>query len=195
MSPTLLASMAAFALAASLSPGPVNLVALSAGMQHGFRHSLRHVTGATCGFTLLLILIWVVLQPLLAWPTVMTTIRWLGIGFLLYLAVGMALDDGHLTSRPLAVATFRRGALMQWLNPKAWMASAAGIGAFTSDADVLGVALFALLFFPICYASLAAWGALGAWLRRRLPEPRKIRWVNRSLALMLAASAIGLAVN
>ncbi|WP_110668801.1 LysE family translocator [Salinicola halophilus] len=195
MSPTLLVSMAAFALAASLSPGPVNLVALSAGMQRGFRHSLRHVTGATCGFTLLLISIGAVLQPLLAWPAVMTTIRWLGIGFLLYLAWSMALDDGYLTSRPLAVATFRRGALMQWLNPKAWMASAAGIGAFTSDGAVPGVALFALLFFPICYVSLAAWGALGAWLGRRLPEPRKVRWVNRSLALMLAASAMRLAVN
>jgi threonine/homoserine/homoserine lactone efflux protein len=38
--------MAAFALASSLSPGPVNVVALSAGAQHGFATSMRHVTAA-----------------------------------------------------------------------------------------------------------------------------------------------------
>jgi threonine/homoserine/homoserine lactone efflux protein len=39
-------SMAAFALAASISPGPVNIVALSTGAQYGLRVSMRHVTGA-----------------------------------------------------------------------------------------------------------------------------------------------------
>lgn len=51
----LLISMSAFALAASISPGPVNLVALSSGAQFGFFRSLRHVSGATVGFTLLLL--------------------------------------------------------------------------------------------------------------------------------------------
>ncbi len=47
---SLLISMAAFALAASISPGPVNVVALSSGMQFGLGPSLRHVLGATVGF-------------------------------------------------------------------------------------------------------------------------------------------------
>src|SRR6516225_178616 len=37
-------SMAAFALATSITPGPVNIVALSAGARYGLRASLRHVT-------------------------------------------------------------------------------------------------------------------------------------------------------
>ncbi|WP_198655681.1 hypothetical protein [Salinicola sp. CR57] len=57
MSSAVVLSMAAFALATSLSPGPVNLVALSTGLSYGFRHSLRHVSGATCSFTLLLLAI------------------------------------------------------------------------------------------------------------------------------------------
>ena len=43
-------SMAAFALAASISPGPVNIVALGSGARHGLRASLAHVAGATLGF-------------------------------------------------------------------------------------------------------------------------------------------------
>ena len=51
---SLLLSMAGFALAMSISPGPVNLVALGTGARYGFTASLRHVVGATLGFILLL---------------------------------------------------------------------------------------------------------------------------------------------
>ncbi|WP_110602649.1 LysE family translocator [Salinicola lusitanus] len=194
MSSAVVLPMAAFALAASLSPGPVNLVALSTGLSYGFRHSLRHVSGATCGFTLLLLAIGGALQPVLNWPPAMIAIRWAGVLFLFYMSVGLALDDGHLRARDPRRASFRRGALMQWLNPKAWMASAAGTGAYTSAGSAGSVALFALIFFVICYLSLASWAALGAWLGRRLPTPRQVRWINRGLALMLLLSASSLAV-
>ncbi|KAB0543471.1 LysE family translocator, partial [Pseudomonas palleroniana] len=47
---SLILSMAAFALVASITPGPVNIVALSSGARYGFRATLRHVGGATLGF-------------------------------------------------------------------------------------------------------------------------------------------------
>lgn len=83
---TALLSMAAFALASSISPGPVNVVALSAGAQHGLAASLRHVTGATVGFTLLLLLIGLGLHELLArFPNLIEIVKWAGVGFLLYM--------------------------------------------------------------------------------------------------------------
>lgn len=194
MSLGLVASMTAFALAASLSPGPVNLVALSSGLSVGFLQSLRHVSGATCGFTALLLLIGWALQPILDWPPAMTTIRWTGVAFLLYMSVGLVVDDGRFQIRSTRRASFRHGALMQWLNPKAWMASAAGMGAYTVAGDASSVAVFALIFFVVCYASLASWAALGAWLGRRLPTPCQVRWINRGLALALLLSAGSLAV-
>jgi threonine/homoserine/homoserine lactone efflux protein len=75
-------SMAAFALAASITPGPVNIVALSAGAQFGFNATLRHVSGATLGFTLLLILLGLGLNTLLVlWPVLTQVIQWVGIAF------------------------------------------------------------------------------------------------------------------
>ena len=61
-------SMAAFALASSITPGPVNLVALNCGARFGLRASGRHIAGATLGFTLLLLLIGLGLYELLERP-------------------------------------------------------------------------------------------------------------------------------
>jgi threonine/homoserine/homoserine lactone efflux protein len=62
-------SMSAFALASSITPGPVNIVALSAGAQYGLGAGMRHVTGATFGFTLLLMLTGLGLREFLnLWP-------------------------------------------------------------------------------------------------------------------------------
>ncbi len=79
---------------------------------------------------------------------------------------------------------------MQWLNPKAWLASVAGMGLFAANGDVLRIWLFAGLYFLICYASIACWAGAGALLGRYLQEPARVRWLNRSMALLLAASAL-----
>lgn len=188
----LILPMVAFALAASLSPGPVNLVALSIGLNAGLRSALHHVTGATLGFTLLLILIGLGLHSLLsAWPPLLMLVRWAGVLFLLYMAVRLSLDRGEVTA-PIAPAgaSWLHGALMQWLNPKAWVASAAGMGTYTTQGAEIGI--FATVFFLVCYASITCWAALGAWLGRRVDTPLRLRWLNRLLAVLLAVSALAL---
>jgi threonine/homoserine/homoserine lactone efflux protein len=92
-----LLSMAAFALAASISPGPVNIVAFGCGVSHGFWPSMRHVSGATIGFTLLFLLTGLGLAELLAGlPTASRLIQYAGVAFLLYLAWQLASDNGEL---------------------------------------------------------------------------------------------------
>ena len=188
---TLLLSMAAFALAASISPGPVNLVALSAGARYGLRASLWHVTGATLGFTLLLLAMGLGLQQLLQqWPPLKTLLHGAGVAFLLYMAYGLARDDGRLDrGKAQRAPGLLSGAAMQWLNPKAWLASLAGIGAFAADGEPSLVGQFAALYFVICYLSIASWAYAGAFLRQYLEQPRRMRLFNRGLALLLLASA------
>ncbi|WP_313406744.1 LysE family translocator [Stutzerimonas kunmingensis] len=184
-------SMAAFALVSSITPGPVNLVALNCGARFGFRASARHITGATVGFTLLLLLIGLGLYELLERaPILMRGIQWGGVAFLLYMAWKLAVDDGRL--EPAAAGngpSLLDGALMQWLNPKAWLASVAGMGLFAANGDVLRVWLFAGLYFVICYGSIACWAGAGAFLSRYLQAPGRVRWLNRTMALLLAGSA------
>lgn len=117
---SLILSMAAFALATSITPGPVNVVALSSGARFGFAASQKHVFGAAVGFTVLLVLIGLGLhEVLLRWPILTQLIQWGGVAFLLYMAWKLAVDDGRLDAQGRATApSMLYGAIMQWLNPK-----------------------------------------------------------------------------
>ena len=74
--------------------------------------------------------------------------------------------------------------------PQGRLASVAGMGLFAANGDLLRIWLFAGLYFLICYASIACWAGAGALLGRYLQEPARVRWLNRSMALLLAASAL-----
>lgn len=187
---SLILSMAAFALATSITPGPVNVVALSAGARFGFVASQKHVLGAAVGFTLLLVLIGLGLHEVLVrWPILIQLIRWGGVAFLLYMAWKLAVDDGRLDADGAHTApSMLYGAIMQWLNPKAWLACVAGMGLFVADGDAAQVWLFAALYLVICYLSVACWAYAGTFLRRYLNNPKGVRLFNRSMAALLAAS-------
>ncbi|MND37970.1 Cysteine/O-acetylserine efflux protein [compost metagenome] len=189
-------SMAAFALAASISPGPVNIVALGSGARHGLRASLAHVAGATLGFCLLLVLVGLGLhQLLLRWPLLGLLLHWGGVAFLLYMAWKLASDDGQLGSaHPAQAPSAWHGAAMQWLNPKAWLAAVAGVGAYTGGEQQL-LWLFAWIYGPICFISVACWAWAGSVVRQYLGNPRHMRLLNRGLAVLLVGSAVYLVIQ
>lgn len=192
MTLSLIMSMALFAFAASFSPGPVNLVSVSHGARYGVAKGLSFITGATLGFILLFLIIGFGLHHVLAALPLLTLIlQWLGIAFLLYLSYQLFSDNGELNNNPEAKAPdFITGALMQWLNPKAWLASLSGIAAYIPEANTEQLLLFAGLYLPICWLSLGAWLWAGIVLRQYLQSPRSMRLLNKTLALLLAASCI-----
>ncbi|QEU04251.1 LysE family translocator [Pseudomonas oryzihabitans] len=190
---TLILSMAAFALVASLSPGPVNLVGFNTGLTHGWRPALWHVAGATLGFVVLLLGVGLGLHEVLAaWPALLWILRVAGALFLLYLAWKLTRASGDLGSGAVAACPgFRDGALLQWLNPKAWLAAAAGVALFVGE-DRGRLALFAGLYLVICFTSLACWAVAGQWLRGRALTPGRLRLLNRALAALLVLCAASL---
>jgi len=189
---SLIISMAAFALAASITPGPVNIVALSSWARFGFRASQRHVAGATLGFVLLLILMGLGLHELLQrWPALTQGVQWAGVAFLLYMAFKLAVDKGHLEAKaPGRAPSMLYGAVMQWLNPKAWLACVAGMGAFVADGEARLVWQFAAVYLVICYVSVGCWAYAGTFLRGYLHNPAGMRWFNRIMASLLVVSAV-----
>lgn len=191
MSLSLILPMSAFALAASISPGPVNLVCLSSGTRYPIARGLIFVTGATLGFIALFLAVGLGLYSLMAMvPILEDLLQWAGVAFLLYLSLRLARDSGHLPDGDTRAPGFATGALMQWLNPKAWLASASGIGAYTSANDLDSIVLFATLYLPICWLSLASWVYAGAFLRRHVQRPSVLVTINRTLAALLAASCL-----
>ncbi|MCV2401719.1 LysE family translocator [Marinomonas sp. C2222] len=190
MSFSLLISMFIFALAASLSPGPVNLLSLSSSATHGLKTGLIFITGATLGFILLFVLIGFGLHYFIdALPWITQLLQWLGISFLLYLSYQLFKDSGELSNHASQNApSFMTGAIMQWLNPKAWLASVSGISTYIPQSTVKEVAVFAWIYLPTCWLSLAVWVIMGGVLGQYIQSPSKVRLLNRTLALMLAGS-------
>ena len=119
-----------------------------------------------------------------------------GVLFLLYMAWKLARDNGELgerrTARPPSLLS---GALMQWLNPKAWLACVAGIGAFVGQGEPAVLWQFSLIYLVICYLSLGCWAWAGALVSRYLNNPRHLRALNASLALLLLFSALYLMLS
>jgi threonine/homoserine/homoserine lactone efflux protein len=197
MTISMILPMTVFALAASISPGPVNLVCLSSGTRYPLSTGLIFVTGATLGFIVLFLTIGLGLfSALMVIPEFNTILRGAGIAFLLYLSVqlyrnGGSLPEGEVHKSP----GFITGVIMQWLNPKAWLASASGIGAYTSGNDLNEIILFATLYLPICWLSLSCWVYAGAFLRQYIQHYRVLVVLNRLLALLLAASCIYLLIE
>lgn len=194
MAVSTLISMSLFALAASLSPGPVNLVGVSSGARFGVRVGCYFVTGATIGFIALFLLIGLGLQQIVGLiPQLMDYLKWAGVAFLLYLSVLLIRDSGELSGHGKTTApTPWLGAVMQWLNPKAWLASISGIAAYTHQAETNEVWVFAGLYLVICWLSLMVWVLLGAWMSEWLSSSQRIRFLNRTLSFGLLISCVAI---
>lgn len=198
MNLSLMLSMVAFAFVASISPGPLNIVSLSCGTRYGIKPGLAFVTGASLAFIALFLAVGAGLHSLLLIiPAFNEILRWAGIVFLLYLSLILALDNGRLSpvDEQAAAPGMISGALVQVLNPKAWLAAASGIGAYTSGGNPKLLLIFALLYFPVCWLSLSCWVYAGAFLRRYAEQPVVLKTINRFLAGLLILSCIYLVVE
>ncbi len=189
---SVLSSMTIFALVASITPGPVNLVGLSSGARYKLPVGLIFITGATLGFVLLFIAVGLGLyQVMQQFPALNQILQMGGIAFLLWLSYLLIKDNGEISEQDQQKAPgFMTGAIMQWLNPKAWLASASGIAAYTASGELNEVLIFAAIYLPVCWLSLCCWVYAGAFLRRYVHNARMMRVINRSLAALLIISCL-----
>lgn len=187
----LISSMLLFSLALSISPGPVNMVIVSSGVNHGFRRTLPYVSGATIGFTLLLVFVGFGLFQLLPYRSFfLKGLAVLGSAFIAWIGYRIATSDPRIEARDKAVPTFMEGFALQWLNPKAWLACGSGVALFSDPRTMTPLAVFVLVYFAVCYASLAAWALLGDRAAGYLDNETRIRVFNLSMGGLLVAMAV-----
>lgn len=184
-------AMTFFALSMSISPGPVNMLILSSGTHYGVWRSIPLVSGATVGFILLLMAVGFGLTPFLTtYPEVMSVMGLAGACFIIYVGVNIFRATPALNVTQGKVPGFAQGSLMQWLNPKAWMACAAGVALFASPDSITSLMTFIVIYFVICYLSLLCWAILGAQMSRLLTLPAHIKAFNQVLGGMLVLTAV-----
>lgn len=197
-----LLSAAAFAVAMAATPGPNNAMLTTSGATWGFQATVPHMLGISIGFPVMLTVVALGTgNLLLAHSAALDALRWLGAGYLLWLAwkiatavpsVPSAADDPPVPrGKPFS---FWQAALYQWVNPKAWIivvSALTTLGTTTAGRPSLGRALIiAVIFLGINVPVAALWTGLGVGVAQVLRTPRALRRFNVAMAALLVASLI-----
>lgn len=184
-----------FSLSMSLSPGPVNMLILSSSATHGAGRTMPFVSGATIGFVLLLALTGLVLGRLLdELPALLDTLGWMAAVFIAWVGWRIASSDvgddtGNRSLHDTPLPSFLQGFALQWLNPKAWVACTSGAALFAPHGDRQALLQFVVVYFVVCYASLASWAGLGRLMARCLTTAVRRRAFNVAMGGALIVSA------
>ncbi|WP_444915589.1 LysE family translocator [Microbulbifer sp. TRSA007] len=188
---SLLLAMFGFSLAMSITPGPVNMVIISSGLNYGFIRTLPFVSGATIGFTLLLAAIGLGLyQVIEIYPQLLRYVAIPGSIYVAYIGYQTAAaPTNHADIEQLQKPRFYQGFLLQWLNPKAWIACLSGVAIFSSSDDHSNLLSFTLIYFLVCYISLSTWAIAGDRARLLLESQYRRKIFNRSMGSLLIICA------
>lgn len=187
-------AVALFAVSASVTPGPNNIMVMTSGLNFGVRQSLPLLTGICVGFAVMLLLVGLGFSQLFEiFPNLHFIIKCIGVLYLLYLAYLIAGSAGSVESdRPSKPFTFIKGALFQWINAKAWVVATGALAAFTA----VGANFFsqnimiALTFFVVSFPCVGVWLVFGSLLKNVLNSSRSRMIFNFVMSGLLVLSVV-----
>lgn len=197
---TALVPMFVFALIGAISPGPVNIIATSSGATFGFRRTMPHVLGASISYTLIVLFVGAGLNEIFErFPIVIEVLKYLGGGFLLYMAFKIATSGGFNTplSSDKKPPGFWDGSLAQVLNPKAWLVSISGVGLFVASNTPYGLylAIYCMCSLFVCLVGISTWAALGQMIQQYLSNEKHMVIFNTVMGLLLASTVVTIFTN
>jgi threonine/homoserine/homoserine lactone efflux protein len=186
----LLLAMFTFSLVMSITPGPVNMIILSSGISYGIKRTIPYVSGATAGFTLLLLSIGFGFSQFInAYPLFLTYLAIAGSLYIIYMGYKIASSKPKLEISKKDAPKFYQGFLLQWINPKAWIACVSGASIFSSTESYSIFLTFSFIYFIVCYISLGAWAVLGDKVSYLLKNHFRLRIFNFTMGLLLMMTA------
>ncbi|WP_416308197.1 LysE family translocator [Neptunicella sp. SCSIO 80796] len=188
---SLFLAMSLYSISLSLTPGPVNLITFTSGINYGVKRTLPFVTGATMGFILLLYTIGLGLTNIITDHThLMMFLATSGSIYIAYLGYRIATSVVELEVIQTEAPDFKTGVLLQWLNPKAWVACVAGVSAFELTNAPQQLVLFIGIYCIWCFLCIACWAILGDRIGRRWRNVTLLTYVNRIMGGLLFLVAL-----
>lgn len=193
---TSLFSLISFVLISSFTPGPSNLSSASLAVLHGYRNTLRFQTGLALGVFLLMLLSgWLSTRLLQVFPALEPVMRYMGAGYILYLAFGILKASYTFTAGGMKPLGFIHGLMLQILNPKLFVYAFTLFSAFLAPITkntALLVSVSALLA-GTSFCATSGWALFGTFTKTYLHHPRLKTTVNIILSLLLVYTAFALA--
>ena len=179
----------AFVILMVSTPGPANLLLMSAGAAYGFRANLRFMAGLVIGKIFVNLLIALGIGAFLAAvPVAATVFSFASAGYLCYLAL-RGWHIGTKGASPVAPMGFAQGLVVHPLNPKAWVMGSLAYSQFIIGFDSVfeRYALATISFFAVQLVFHSLWCWLGALFKTQLGTSPLL---NRTLIIVTIAVVI-----
>jgi len=200
MPPAELTALLAYATAMAFTPGPNTTLSTAMAANHGLRHAMRFVVAVPFGWCLLLAACAAGLGTLVTTlPALAAAIRIAGAAYMLWLAWRLAQRIAPATAaaaRGTLDVGFLRGVALQFVNAKAWLNALTIAATWIAVEGQVGARLAWVLPIAALYgfASNFTYAAVGAALRRWFAHGERLLWFNRTMAAVLAATALWMLV-
>ena len=193
-----LSALLVLASAMSFTPGPNTTLSTALAANRGLRHALPFVFAVPLGWSALLLVCALGLGALLlAVPLLAWAVKLIGVVYLLWLAwkLSQTRQLGEADDANLSVG-FWQGVALQFVNIKAWMLALAivsgWIAGHADPAQRLMVVVPVMMAYA--FASNLLYALAGSLLRNWLTGPagtgQRLKWFNRSMALILVVTAL-----
>ena len=191
--------------ATSFTPGPNTTLSTALAANLGLRRAMRFVVAVPVGWGILFSLCAGGLGALVvALPALRMAIQFAGIAYLLWLATKLARSNALAQADTARLnVTFLQGVMLQFLNIKAWMLALTVVAGWLAGRED-ALARFAItlpLMLAFGFFSNLLYALIGSLLRDWLAGPvvngvasaQRLRWFNRSMALVLVLTAFWMA--
>jgi homoserine/homoserine lactone efflux protein len=192
------------AVVISVSPGPGVILTMATGLAHGVRRSYWTIFGLEIGLMVQLALVAVGLGATLASSALaFAIIKWLGVGYLVYLAVRQWRTAGvdlrariGPTNDAAGLGLLCRGALVNLTNPKGLVFLLAVLPQFVATSAPLlpQYVLIGLTMVAVDLVVMGVYAGLATRVLGWLSTPRQQRTVNRALSGLFAGAAVVLSL-
>lgn len=188
-------SIFTFLLIAAVTPGPNNILLTTTAANFGILRALLPMFGIMLGMQVLLLLVASGVGSLIILhPNIHLALKILGSLYLLWLAVKLGTArfekiDIDSDTAPEQPVHFYQGALLQFLNPKAWLMALGSIASFSLAGDLYipSVIAISLIMVVVNLIASAVWLGFGALISRFLNSPSAWRAFNLTMGVLTAA--------
>lgn len=180
-----------YAFSMGITPGPNNLIALTTGVNYGFKKALPFTFGVMIGFNMLLGLVGFGIGGLIAEnQAIMTKLSYIGIGFICYMGYKIVVAPTEIKKADDSNPGFFHGMALQLVNPKAWTACIGGIAAFNIAGNTEGILLYMAISIFVVLFCVGVWAYAGSKITRFLQDQQNHKRFN----IIMGSSLILLAI-
>jgi cysteine/O-acetylserine efflux protein len=192
---TSLFPLISYILISTFTPGPSNISSASMAILHGYKNTLSYQVGLAFGVFLLMTFSgWISTTLLNIFPALEPILRFLGAGYILFLAFGILKASYTFTENEAKPLGFTHGLMLQILNPKLVVYAFTLFTAFLASItkNIALVVLMAALLAATSFFATSAWALFGTAIKTYLHHPRLKTAVNILLSLSLIYTAVTL---